>query len=130
MGVLWGRARLAQVAVHEGSLAEAHQILVDVIENFHAAQNNNGLSFALDKMASLYVLTDRLEAAARLIAWSDANRRDIGDPRPRIEQEEVDRDIATIKAKIGSSAFKVAYDSGRKMTLDEAVALSDFDGIA
>jgi len=48
----------------------------------------------------------------------------IGDPRPRIEQADLDRDVTTIKAKIGSSAFDVAYDSGRKMTLDEAVALA------
>ena len=124
MGVLWGRARLAQVALREGSVAEAHQILVDVIENFHADQNKNGLAFALDKMASLYVLTDKPEVAAYLIGWSDANRKDIGDPRPSIEQADLDRDIASIKAKIGSSAFEVAYDSVRGMTLDEAVALA------
>jgi hypothetical protein len=72
----------------------------------------------------LYVLTGKLEAAARLIGWSDANRKDMGDPRPRIEQADLDRDVTTIKAKIGSSAFEVAYDSGRQMTLDEAVALA------
>ncbi len=124
MGVLWGRARLGYVALREGNVAEAHQILVDVIENFHADQNKNGLASALDKMASLYVLTDKPEVAAYLIGWSDANRKEIGDPRPRIEQADLDRDITTIRAKIGSSAFEVAYDSGRGMTLDEAVALA------
>jgi hypothetical protein len=124
MGVLWGRARLGYVALREGSVAEAHQILVNVIENFYADQNRNGLAFALDKMASLYVVIDKPEVAARLIGWSDATRQEIGDPRPRIEQADLDRDVTTIKAKIGSSAFEVAYDSGRKMTLDEAVALA------
>src|SRR5688500_8902455 len=33
MGVLWGRARLWYVALREGSVAEAHQILADTIEN-------------------------------------------------------------------------------------------------
>jgi hypothetical protein len=47
-----------------------------------------------------------------------------GDPRPRIEQADLDRDIASIKAKIGSSALEVAYVSGRGMKLDEAVALA------
>jgi hypothetical protein len=46
------------------------------------------------------------------------------DPHPRIEQADLDRDIAAIKAKNGPSAFEVAYDSGRGMTLAEAVALA------
>jgi predicted ATPase len=124
MGILWGRARLGYVALREGSVAEAHQILVDVIENFHADQNKNGLAFALDKMASLYVLTAKPEVAAHLIGWSDATRKQIGDPRPRIEQADLDRDIAAIIARIGSSAFEAAYDSGWGMALNEAVALA------
>ena len=124
MGVLWGRARLGYVALHEGSVAEAYQILMDTIEVFHTNGNKNGLTFALDRVASLYAVTDKPEAAAQLIGWSDATRKKIGDPRPRIEQADLDRDITTIKTKIGSSAFEAAYDSGRKMTLDEAVALA------
>jgi predicted ATPase len=124
MGVLWGRARLGSVALREGSVAEAHRVLVDVIENFHTNGNKNGLTFALDRMASLYVTINTPEAAARLIGWSDATRAAIGDPRPRIEQADLDRDIVTIKAKIGSPAFKIAYESGQKMTLDEVVALA------
>jgi predicted ATPase len=53
VGVLWGRARLAQVALREGSVAEAHQLLVDAIEIFYTNGNKNGLTFALEKMASL-----------------------------------------------------------------------------
>jgi len=121
MGVLWGRARLGYVARLEGSVAEAHRILVDTIENFHADQNKNGLAFALDKMASLYVVADKPEVAARLIGWSDATRKEIDDPRPSIEQADLDQDIASIKAKIGSPEFEVAYDSGQGMKLDEAV---------
>ena len=124
MGYLWARARLGYVALREGSVAEAHQILVDTTENFHADKNKNGLAFALDKMASLYVVTDKPEVATHLIGWSDATRKELGDPRPRIEQADLDRDIAAIIDKIGASAFEVAYDAGQGMTLDEVVALA------
>ena len=124
MGVLWGRARLGYVALREGSLAEAHQILLETIQNFHTDQNKNGLTFCLDRMASLYVATDKPEAAAHLIGWSDTTRKEIGDLRPRIEQADLDRDIAAIKAKLGSSVFEAAYDSGQGMTLEEVVALA------
>jgi tetratricopeptide (TPR) repeat protein len=124
MGVLWGRARLAQVALREGSVAEAHQVLVDTIENFHTTGNKNGLAFAVDKMASLYVTIDKPDVAARLIGWSDATRKEIGDPRPRLEQEDLDRDITAIKAKIGADTYETVYDAGWSLTLDEAVALA------
>ena len=124
VGVLWGRARLGDVALREGSVAEAHRILVDTIENFHITGNKNGLAFAVDRMASLYVAIDKPNVAARLIGCVDVTRTEIGDPRPRLEQEDLDRAIDAIKAKIGPSAFEVDHNSGRKMTLAEAVALA------
>lgn len=121
MGYLWGRARLAQVALREANVTEAHQILLDVIRNFQADQNKNGLVFALDKMASLDVVIGKPQAAAALIGWSDATRQEIGDPRQRLQQDELDRDIAAIIVKIGASVYQAAYNSGREMTLDKAV---------
>jgi tetratricopeptide (TPR) repeat protein len=122
VGVLWARARLGDVALREGNIAEAHQILVDTIENFHTTRNKNGLTFAVDKMASLYITIDKPDVAARLIGWSDVTRKEIGDPRPRLEQEDLDRDIAAIKAKIGVDAYKAAYITGWDLTLDGALA--------
>jgi predicted ATPase/transcriptional regulator with XRE-family HTH domain len=124
VGVLWGRARLGYVALREGSVAEAHQILLETIENFHTNGNKNGLTFALDKMASLYVTINKPEIAARLLGWSDMTRKEIGDPRPRLEQADLDRDITAIKAKIGADTYETVYDTGRSLALDEAVALA------
>lgn len=42
--------------------------------------------------------------------------------RPRLEQEDLDRDIAAIKARIGADAYESAYNTGRDLTLDHAVA--------
>jgi tetratricopeptide (TPR) repeat protein len=122
MGALWGRARIAYVALREGNLEEARRRLTDIVINFQADQNKSGLAFTLDKMATLAVLTDKTEVAAQLIGWSDAARKEVGDPRPRLEQADTDRDTAAIKAKIGSQAFKAAYHSGIGMTMDEVVA--------
>jgi len=102
-------------------VAEAHQLLLETIQDFHKDGHRNGLAFALDKLASLYVLTDKAETAARLIGWSDATRAEIGDPRPRIEQADLDRDTAAIIAKLGAASYKVAYDVGTEMTLEEAI---------
>ena len=124
MGYLWALSRLAQIALREGNVAEAHQILVDVIENFNADKNKNGLAFALDVLASLYVVTHKAEVAAQLIGWSDMTRKEMGDPRQRLQQDDLDRDITAITAKISASAYKAAYHTGREMSRDEVVALA------
>jgi tetratricopeptide (TPR) repeat protein len=124
VGVLWGRARLGDVALREGSVAEAYQVLVDTIKNFHSTGNKNGLAFAVDRMASLYVTIDQPDVAACLIGWLDVTRTEIGDPRPRIEQADVDRSIALIRAKIGANAYEAAYNTGQALPLADAVAFA------
>jgi hypothetical protein len=49
---------------------------------------------------------------------------EIGDPRPLIEQDDLDRDIAAIKAEIGADAYETAREAGQCLTLNEAVAFA------
>lgn len=58
----------------------------------------------------------------QLIGWADATREKIRVTRWKIEQDDADRDIAAITAKMGTAAFEEAYSKGHTMTLDEAVA--------
>ena len=124
MGYLWACARLGDVALREGNVAEAHRILVETVESFHEDRNKSGLAFVLDKIASLYIVTDRPDSSAHLIGWSDRTRKEIGDPRPLLEQADVDRDLATCLAKMGEEAFSKVYDEGQSMTMDEAVSFA------
>lgn len=121
MGYLWGCARLANVALHKGNLPLAHQMLADVIQDFQTDRNKNGLAFALEKMASLYLAEQNPEPAPTLIGWCDATRIEIGDPRQRLQQDELDQTIAALIAALGAAAYQEAYVSGSKMTLEEAV---------
>jgi hypothetical protein len=57
-----------------------------------------------------------------LIGWADIIRQKLGDPRPFIEQVDVDKIISACIANMGEIAFSDAYDEGQKMSLDEAVA--------
>ena len=67
-------------------------------------------------------IAGKTEMAGQLIGWSDALRERIGDPRPPLEQADVDKIIAACVTKVGEAAFSDAYDEGQKMSLDEAVA--------
>jgi tetratricopeptide (TPR) repeat protein len=121
MGYLWGRARLAHVDLREGKVAEAHRTLTDVIRDFKTDHNKNGLAFALDNMALLRVATHNYLQAPPLIGWSDATRQEIGDPRQRLQQDELDQSIATLIKELDVAAYQEGYAFGSRMTLDEAV---------
>jgi predicted ATPase/DNA-binding SARP family transcriptional activator len=124
MGSLWCRAHLGYLALHEGNLTEARSIFAETTHNFQKDQNVIGVVFSLEGMARLYIIVSKSKIAARLIGWTDEARKKIGDTRPLLEQADVDKIIAACYAKMGEVAFSKAYDEGKKMTLDEAVALA------
>jgi predicted ATPase/DNA-binding SARP family transcriptional activator len=119
---LWALVRLGLAELRAGNIAEARQILTDTAQNFQRDGSRIGVVVSLEWMASLYIAVNKAEIAARLIAWADTTREVIGDSRPLLEQADVDRDIAAIVSSIGNPAYQKAYDKGRAMTLDEAVA--------
>ena len=124
MGYLWTRVQLGHIALRAGDLTEARATLAETAQTFHKDNSTIGVVYTLEGLAGLSVAVGKPEHAANLIGWTDATREQIINPRPFLEQANVDRDISAIMAKIGSSAFEVAYDSGREMLLDKAVALA------
>ena len=121
MDYLWARTHLGHLALHQGNLNEARDILIETSRNFFNDKVDIGVVFSLEGMASVYVAVNQLKQAARLIGWSDAARKKIGGHRPPIEQADVDRDIATCLDKLGEVAFAKVYEEGQLMTFDQAV---------
>jgi len=121
MDYLWANVRLGHVELHEGNLTEARQVFSETTHEFQKDGHIIGVVESLQCIASLYVAVGKAENAARLIGWADTTREKTGNTRPFLEQADVDRDVAAIVAKIGKTAFEEAYDTGRAMTLDEAV---------
>jgi tetratricopeptide (TPR) repeat protein len=119
---LWALVRLGFAELRAGNIPQARQILTETARNFQQDGSRIGVVVSLEWMASLHIAANKNEVAARLIGWADATREIISDSRPLLEQADVDRDIAAVVARIGSAAFQEAYDKGRAMSLDEAVA--------
>jgi tetratricopeptide (TPR) repeat protein len=125
---LWSSVHLGYVAVQEGNLKEAYDIFANTAQEFQKDKSESGVVFTLEGMASLKVAADKPVDAARLIGWADATRKETNDPRPLIEQADVDKIIAACIANMGEAAFSDAYDEGQKMSLDEAVAYALREG--
>jgi predicted ATPase/DNA-binding XRE family transcriptional regulator len=121
---LFDRSHLGYLALNQGNIAEAHEIFTETLQSFFDDKNEIGVAFDLEGMAGLFVLVDKPEISVQLTGWSDALRERIGDPRPVIEQADIDKIIAACVEKMGEVAFSDAYEEGQKMTMDEAVALA------
>jgi predicted ATPase/DNA-binding CsgD family transcriptional regulator len=78
----------------------------------------------LEDLAAVLASSDRVEHSAGLLGASGALRDAFGFARPRWVQAEVDEAGATARKRLGADAFDAAYDKGRAMTADEAVALA------
>jgi len=124
MHYLWTRAHLGYIILRQGAIQESRNILTETAQGFYEDQSEIGVAFTLEGIASLNLMIGKLEHAAQLIGWADATRKKVRDPRPPLEQADVDRDIAMIVTKIGNAAFEEAYDKGRLITLDEVVRLA------
>ena len=118
----WAKVRLGHVLLRSGNLMEAHQILTDTAQSFGKDGYTIGVIFALEGMAKLYTTLGKPDYAARLVGWADLMREKIQDSRPAIEQADIDKIIAACLVKMGEVAFSDAYEEGKKLTLDEAVA--------
>jgi len=124
MHYLWMRAHLGYLALCQGETSEAGDIFAATTREFYNDKSEIGVAFTVEGIAGVDVAIGKTEHAPRFIGWADAIRKKVGDTRPHLEQDDVDKIITACIAKMGEVAFSDAYDAGRVMTLDEAVALA------
>jgi hypothetical protein len=55
---------------------------------------------------------------------AEALREAIGAPLPPDERPDYEREVAHVRAQLDEAAFKAAWQEGRVMTLEEAVAFA------
>jgi predicted ATPase/DNA-binding XRE family transcriptional regulator len=121
---LWTQVRLGYLALRQGNHHKAREIFAENAEAFQKNMVTIGVVFTLEGMADLFVAINNPETAAQLLGWADATRGVIEDPRPKLEQADIDKVIASCVSKMGDVAYLEAYDEGQAMTLDEAVMLA------
>jgi tetratricopeptide (TPR) repeat protein len=121
---LWSRARLGYIILHQGDMSEARAIFSETAQDFKNDHIEIGVVYTLEGLASLSVLAGNPDKATRLIGWADTTRKKIGDVRPPIEQKDVDQDEAACRLALGEVAFSHAYEAGRAMPLEQAIAFA------
>jgi len=80
------------------------------------------ISYPLEGFAILAVVQNQMQRAARLLGAAENLYVPLRFEMSAKERTEHDQAIATARAALGEEAFAIAYEDGKKMTMDEAVA--------
>jgi predicted ATPase/class 3 adenylate cyclase/TolA-binding protein len=116
---LYGLGKVAQSRGEYDSSLELHK---EALTIRRGTGDRPGIAYSLEAFASLAFAQQRMERAAQLFGAMEALHELIRFVLSPVERAERERDLAAVCAALGKEAFSNAYDEGKKMTLDEAVA--------
>ena len=117
---LW---QLATFARDEGRLQDALEMMKESLRINRDLDMPGGITENLCLFADLLAAEGGAEMAARLLSRAEVLREEIGGS-PSWVGELNEKTLATIRAQLDEAAFAEAWDQGRALTLDEAVALA------
>jgi predicted ATPase/class 3 adenylate cyclase len=117
-------AQLAMLARDEGRLREASTMLKESLIIFRELGDRLELAMNLGRVANVLALAGSVGPAARLLSSSEALTEKLGASVPWWAGERNAKTLAIIRAQLDEAAFSEAWEQGRALTLDEAVALA------
>jgi predicted ATPase/class 3 adenylate cyclase len=121
---LWAKVNMAHAVLRQGDIQKARALFADNIQSTQKANLTIALVYTVEGLASLNVNQNQPERAARLFAWADAMREQIGDHRPPLEQASVERDLAVIHSTLNDAEFQKRSTEGRAMTTEQAITFA------
>jgi len=110
--------------LQKGDLVRARETFEFSLQQFQKDDSLNGVIYSVEGFASWHTKKGQPEHAARLFAWADAMRAQTGNPRPPVEQNSVERDLATVHAELGKSEFVLLSEEGEAMSVERAIVLA------
>jgi tetratricopeptide (TPR) repeat protein len=120
---------LGRIALFEGNSGRARALLEESLAQFRKLEEKRGIAECIEGLAwtacSQGQATDdapRFARAARLLGAALALRESTGNPMPPAYRTANDRTTAAIRAQLDEATFSAAWESGRALTLEQAIA--------
>ena len=117
-------AQLGMCARDQGRSNEAASMLKESIVINREVEDLLEFVYNLARLAAVFVDQGRAETAAQLLARSEALAEELGVADPWWNTRRNEATLAALRRHLEVEAFERAWDEGRKLTLDEAVALA------
>jgi predicted ATPase/class 3 adenylate cyclase len=116
-------SELAMVARDEGRVDDALSMLTESQRIWRDLGNLIGTVAGLSRIAFILAVTRRAETAARLLSSSENLNEEVG-YRASWLTEMNEETLTALRAQLDEAAFAEAWEQGRKLSPDEAVALA------
>jgi predicted ATPase len=115
---------LGRIVRKQGDYALAPPLFYESLTIGQEIDAKPDMAEALKEVAGLAAAQGEFKRAARLWGVAEALREAIGAPLPPDERPDYEREVAHVRAQLDEAAFKAAWQEGRVMTLEEAVAFA------
>jgi non-specific serine/threonine protein kinase len=122
-GICISLGNLGAVAYDENDLLTAHSHYTDALAAARELGNKIDISLSLDGFAALAAKHGDAERATRLAAVAEHLRELIGYEMETADLSFRDAYLAELRAVLDEADFSIAYEQGRNLKLEEAVAL-------
>ncbi len=126
VGDAWGVAislsNLAELALQRGGHEPAAGLVEESLVLLRKLGVRRTTAATLEVAAALWLARGQPFRAARLLGAAEALREAIGVKLPPVDRPAHDRLVATVRASLGEAAFRAAWEDGRTMALDDAIA--------
>jgi tetratricopeptide (TPR) repeat protein len=113
---------LALVASAQGDRNQATALLKESLRIRCELGDKKGINYALEGLAEIMSATNCEQKAVRLWGAAGRLRERIQTPLPPSERGLYEQQIASARSVLGDDAFAAAWEQGRALTLEQAVA--------
>jgi predicted ATPase/DNA-binding SARP family transcriptional activator len=113
---------LGYVAHAQGNANQARACFMESLRLFQERGNTRGIIECIAGMAGVVGAQGQGERAARLLGATAAQFKAIGAAMWPADRIDYHRNEASIRAVLGEKAFAAAWDAGRRLTLEQAIA--------
>jgi ATP/maltotriose-dependent transcriptional regulator MalT len=112
---------LGKVAYQQGEFQSAASRLRKAISVLSEVGDKWMFMICLESLALVASAQGQAEAAARWLGSTEVLRKAFSLPRRPADQALYERNVAEIQARLGRDAFDLAWEEGRKMTLEQVI---------
>jgi non-specific serine/threonine protein kinase len=113
---------LSYIARLQGDLAGATRLAHEQLTTWRGLGVPRYLARCLENIGLIAAAAKRGTQAARLLGAAEALRATVGERQAPHWQAEIEREIACTREALGESQWSAAFDAGRSLSLEEAVA--------
>jgi hypothetical protein len=122
VGIAHLLGNLGHVLHHQGEDVRAATCYAESLTLFRELGDQARVAFGLTGLAEVAGKSGQIEQAARLFGAAEVMLQKSGASRYPVDHAEYQRNVAFMRAAIDATAFTAAWEAGRALPLDQAIA--------